>query len=36
MPLFYTVIKGQKRRISPGNIGRILKKYADMIRPEYP
>ena len=28
MPLFYTVIKGRTDRMSPGNVGRIINKYA--------
>lgn len=35
-PLFYTVIKGNTDRMSPGNVARIINKYADMIRPEHP
>lgn len=35
-PLFYTVIKGNIDRMSPGNVARIINKYADMIRPEHP
>ena len=34
--LFYTVIKGARHRISPGNIERIINKYADSIRGEFP
>ena len=35
-PLFYTVIKGAQHRISSGNIERIINKYADSIRSEFP
>lgn len=35
-PLIYTVIKGHKDRMSAGNVERIIKKYADQIRPEHP
>jgi len=35
-PLFYTIIKGQVGVMSPGNVERILKKYASQIRPEHP
>ena len=35
-PLFYTVINGRKNRMSPGNVGRIINKYASAIRPEHP
>lgn len=35
-PLFYTVIKGNTDRMSPGNVARLINKYADMIRPEHP
>lgn len=35
-PLFYTVIKGARHRISSGNIERIINKYADSIRGELP
>lgn len=35
-PLIYTVIKGRKDRMSTGNVERIIKKYASMIRPEHP
>ncbi|MDD3416194.1 MAG: hypothetical protein PHY47_19700 [Lachnospiraceae bacterium] len=34
-PLFYTVIKGNTDRMSPGNVARTNNKYADMIRPEH-
>jgi len=30
------VIKGARHRISPGNIERIINKYADSIRGEFP
>ena len=36
MPLFYTVIKGRTDRMSPGNVGRIINKYASAIREEHP
>ena len=36
MPLFYTVIKGRTGRMSPGNVGRIINKYAAAIREEHP
>ncbi|MCR5452760.1 MAG: site-specific integrase [Lachnospiraceae bacterium] len=36
MPLFYTMIKGRKDRMSPGNVGRIITKYASAIREEHP
>jgi integrase len=36
MPLFYTVIKGRTDRMSPGNVGRIINKYASAIRGEHP
>ena len=35
-PLIYTVIKGRKDRMSVGNVERIIKKYANKIRPEHP
>jgi site-specific recombinase XerD len=35
-PLIYTVIKDRKDRMSVGNVERIIKKYASMIRPEHP
>lgn len=35
-PLFYTVIKGIRGRMSTGNIERIIKKYADQIRLDHP
>lgn len=35
-PLIYTVIKGKKDCMSVGNVERIIKKYADKIRPEHP
>ena len=35
-PLFYTIIKGIRGRMSIGNIERIIKKYADKIRPDHP
>ena len=36
MPLFYTVIKGRTDRMSTGNVGRIINKYAFAIRGEHP
>lgn len=36
MPLFYTVIRGHTGRMSPGNVERIINKYAAKIRPEHP
>ena len=36
MPLFYTAIKGRTDRMSPGNVGRIINKYASAIRGEHP
>jgi len=35
-PLIYTVIKGRQDRMSVGNVERIMKKYAEQIRPEHP
>ncbi len=35
-PLFYTVIKGQMNTMSPGNVERIIKKYADRVREDHP
>lgn len=35
-PLFYTKIKGSIVPMSPGNVSRIINKYADAIRPEHP
>lgn len=35
-PLIYTVIKGNVGRMSVGNVERIIKKYADQIRPDHP
>lgn len=35
-PLFYTVINGRTNRMSPGNVSRIINKYASEIRPEHP
>ncbi|MDW2799666.1 tyrosine-type recombinase/integrase [Clostridium boliviensis] len=34
--LFYTLIHGQAGMMSTGNVERILKKYADIIRPDHP
>lgn len=31
-PLFYTVIKGEKGRMSTRNVERLVKKYADLLR----
>lgn len=36
MSLFYTTIKGNTDRMSPGNVARIINKYTDMIRSEHP
>lgn len=36
MPLFYTVINGRTDRMSPGNVARIINKYAAEIREEHP
>jgi len=35
-PLFYTIIKGNRNVMSPGNVERIIKKYADQVRQENP
>jgi site-specific recombinase XerD len=35
-PLFYTVIKGNMARMSPGNVARLIRKYAEQIRPQHP
>lgn len=35
-PLIYTIIKGNLGRMSVGNIERIIKKYAEQIRPDHP
>lgn len=35
-PLFYTVIKGNLARMSPGNVARLINKYADQIRSKHP
>ncbi|MFG6363770.1 MAG: site-specific integrase [Schaedlerella sp.] len=35
-PLFYTVIKGEKGRMSTRNVERIVKKYADLLRNRIP
>lgn len=35
-PLFYTVIHGEYHHMSVRNIERIVKKYADQLREEYP
>lgn len=34
--LFYTVIHDSTHAMSPGNVARIINKYAEMIRPEHP
>lgn len=34
--LFYTVIHDRPHAMSPGNVARIINKYAEMIRPEHP
>ena len=34
--LFYTIIHGQPHQMSPGNVERIINKYADVIRNEHP
>ena len=36
MPLFYTTIRGKTDRMSPGNVGRIINKYASAIRADHP
>ena len=36
VPFIYTVIKGSVYRMSERNVERIVQKYADMVRPEYP
>lgn len=33
---FYTVIKGHRSSMSPGNVERIVKKYAEQVRVDYP
>ncbi len=35
-PLFYTIIKGVLAPMSTGNVERLIKKYAEKIRPEHP
>jgi len=35
-PFFYTVIKGKMGTMSPGNVERIIRKYANQIRPDHP
>lgn len=35
-PFIYTVIKGNRGRMSVGNVERMIKKYANQIRPEHP
>ena len=34
--LFYTVIHDKKHRMSPGNVERIINKYAEQIRDSHP
>ena len=34
--LFYTVIHEKAHAMSPGNVARIINKYADLIRADYP
>lgn len=34
--LFYTIIHERTNAMSPGNVARIINKYAEMIRPNYP
>lgn len=34
-PFFYTVIKNKMHAMSPGNVERIINKYADKIRKDY-
>lgn len=34
--LFYTVIHEKAHAMSPGNVARIINKYADLIRGDYP
>lgn len=34
--LFYTVINKKMGKMSPSNFERIIKKYADFVRPDYP
>lgn len=34
--LFYTLIHNQANPMSPGNVERIINKYAEKIRPEHP
>lgn len=34
--LFYTIIHGQPHQMSPGNVERIINKYADMVRDDHP
>jgi len=36
LSLFYTIVKGQKSSMSPGNVERILKKYGNQVRTNYP
>ncbi len=35
-PLFYTVINGHLEKMSSANVLRMIKKYAEQIRPEHP
>ena len=34
--LFYTIIHGQPHQMSPGNVERIINKYADTVRDKHP
>lgn len=34
--LFYTIISGHKNQMSPGNVERLINKYADQVRQEHP
>ena len=34
--LFYTVIHGRRNQMSPGNVERLINKYAEQIRDEHP
>ena len=35
-PLFYTVIRGEKGKMSTRNVERLVKKYADILRGQVP
>ena len=35
-PLFYTVVHGERHRMSERNVERIVKKYADQVRLDHP